>query len=204
MSGRTPENDPLAELARLIGQDDPFRSQRADAPRAAAPSRDTSSQPYVESPDAAPGWLTRHTAARRDEGFRDSGAYDAGHESHGTYDDHAAHRDGHDHAGYSEPVEHYQAAEYDAAYDPAHSDEPSAYYGEEVPRPDEYAEAEEPPARRRGLVAVAAVVGLAVLGTGGVFAYRSLTGPSGATGSVPVIKAPDAPAEPLWPAHRAP
>jgi SPOR domain len=198
MSGRTPENDPLAELARLIGQDDPFRGQRADPPRPAA-MRETEPQRYVESPDSAPGWLTRQTAARRDEGFRGAPAYEAPHE---PYDD-PAHPADQQHTGFSEPTEHYQAAEYDAAYDPAHSDEPGAYYGDENRHPDEYAEAEEPPARRRGLVAVAALVGLAVLGTGGVFAYRSLSGPSGSTASVPIIKAPDAPAKVAPPAQAA-
>lgn len=199
MSGRAPENDPLAELARLIGQDDPFRSQRGDAPRA-APGREGDQQRYVESPDSAPGWLTRQTAARRDEGFREApAAYDAQH----GYDEPAVHSTGQQHAGFSEPVEHYQAAEYDPAYDPAHSDEAGAYYGEEVHHPDEYAEADEPQPRRRGLAAVAALVGLAVLGTGGVFAYRSFTGPAGSTASVPVIKAPDAPAKVAPPAQTA-
>jgi SPOR domain len=55
------------------------------------------------------------------------------------------------------------------------------------PPGDDYYEA-LPPKRRGGLTTFAAVVGLAVVGTGAVFAYRAWTGPA-TTGEPPVINA---------------
>jgi SPOR domain len=49
-----------------------------------------------------------------------------------------------------------------------------------------------PPKRRGGLTTIAAVVGLAVFGTGAVFAYRAWTGPA-TTGEPPVINAEQSP-----------
>ena len=54
---------------------------------------------------------------------------------------------------------------------------------------------EEPPAgrRRSGLIVVAAVLGLAVLGTAGAFAYRAMFGSSMLPSLPPIIKAEDGP-----------
>ncbi|MGU9980437.1 SPOR domain-containing protein [Phreatobacter sp. HK31-P] len=58
---------------------------------------------------------------------------------------------------------------------------------------DDYAE-EAPPRRRRGgVTAIAAVLGLAVLGGGGVYAYRSLNGTAGAGGEPRVVRADTSP-----------
>ncbi|MCP4619634.1 MAG: SPOR domain-containing protein [Bradyrhizobium sp.] len=70
--------------------------------------------------------------------------------------------------------------------DPAYPDDPYAYqaaYDEE---------AEEQPRKRGGMITVAAVLVLAVLGTGAAFAYRSFMGsPRG--GEPPIIKADNSP-----------
>ncbi len=65
--------------------------------------------------------------------------------------------------------------------DPAYPDDPYAYQGD-------YDEQEEQPRKRGGMITVAAVLALAVLGTGGAFAYRNFVG-SPRSGDVPVIKA---------------
>src|SRR5262249_59103610 len=54
--------------------------------------------------------------------------------------------------------------------DPAYPDDPYAYQGEYDEEP------EEQPRRRGGMITVAAVLALAVLGTGGAFAYRNFIG----------------------------
>src|SRR5262245_34060173 len=100
-TGQGAANDLLAELARLIGQDEPFAQvgKRPQAPQSAA-------DPHADA-EHAPNWLAR-------------------------------------------------------------PDQPPG---------DDYYEA--PPPKRRGrLTTVAAVVGLAMFGTGAVFAHRAWTGPA--------------------------
>lgn len=196
MSGRTPNNDPLAELARLIGQDDPFRDARPDGSRA-APRREAPAQPYAEAPRSAPGWLARNSAppahdeppARYDDAPAER---DEHYESEARYQDDPRYADPqHDAAAYQDGAQGYQAAEYETGYDPAHGDDADHYY--EEGHDEHYAETDEARPRRSGLAIVVAVVGLAVLGTGGVFAYRAFTGGSASSGQVPVVKAPDTP-----------
>ena len=118
--GQGAGNDRLAELARLIGQDDPFAQmgKRPQAPQGAA-------DPHADA-EHAPNWLVRPAQA-----------------------------------------------------------------GAPQPPGDNYYEA--PPQKRRGgLTTIAAVVGLAVFGTGAVFAYRAWTGPA-TTGEPPVINAEQSP-----------
>lgn len=201
MSGRAPNNDPLAELARLIGQDDPFRDSRPDGGRATA-RRDTQSQPYVEAPQSAPGWLARSAAnaAHHDDPaiapapHHDEAAHydrDRAYEQPARYEDDARYADPQHDAAHHDGADPYRAADHD--HDPAHSDAADHYYGDEG-HPESYVESDEAPSRRRGgLMTVVAVLGIAVLGTGGVFAYRAYSGSSGPSGPVPVVKAPDAP-----------
>jgi hypothetical protein len=97
---------------------------------------------------------------------------------------------GHDYAPYADPA-YPDAAYADAAYaDPNAAYEDAPYYH---PQPADGADA---PARRRGgLVTVFAVLALAVVGTAGAFAYRSMFAPSGANIAPPVIKADIAPSK---------
>lgn len=196
MSGRSQNNDPLAELARLIGQDDPFRDARPAAPRREAPA-----QPYVEAPRSAPGWLARTSAApAHDEPpARYADAHDAHYEADARYQETPQHDPQYDAAAYHDGAQGYHAAD-EAAYDPAHGDDADHYY--EDGHYENY-ETEEAPRRRSGLAIVVAVVGLAVLGTGGVFAYRAFTGGSATSGQVPVVKAPDTPNKVVPPPQNA-
>jgi hypothetical protein len=69
--------------------------------------------------------------------------------------------------------------------DPAYPDDPYAYQSE-------YEEPPEPKRRSSGLVTVAAVLALAVVGTGAAFAYRTYVG-SPRSGEPPIIKADNSP-----------
>ncbi|WP_291861847.1 SPOR domain-containing protein [Bradyrhizobium sp.] len=201
------ENDPLAELARLIGQTEPFEMGRANqqvqprgsgreqyqppvpeadepvsgpppwmrraAPRAApAPQQDDYEQDYPSAVHPLHRYAASLAAPEPDHHQTPSYA-DAGHEPDPSrYDD----------ALYGQPDRGGQQP----PHDPAYADDPYAYqdgYGED---------AEEPVKKRGGLMAVAVVLALAVVGTGAAFAYRAYTG-SSRSGEPPIIKADNSP-----------
>jgi hypothetical protein len=206
-ASRRDESDPLAELARLIGQTDPFgkmgRANRQVAPRAV--EREPY-QPQVpldddDGPSAGPPpWMQR--ANRQEVRPRD--------QSQDYAED-----DAQDYPNAVHPLHRYAAAhparEPDYQEAPQHADEPDpsryddALYGEpdtgaqdshEPPYADDvyayqegYGDDEErAPKRRGGLVTVAIVLALAVVGTGAAFAYRTFVG-SPRSGEPPIIKA---------------
>lgn len=205
------ESDPLAELARLIGQTDPFSSfGRANQPM---PPRETDSyrRPELEAepetdeavPAGPPPWMQRaaQQEAPPQQDFFDTSVhplrrYAAAHppaepEYHeappfaAEPDQHAqADPARYDDALYGQPDPGtYEAQQRDAAY----ADDPYAYqdgYGEE-------AEEDRKP-RRGGMMTVVAVLALAVVGTGGAFAYRTYMG-SPRSGEPPVIRADASP-----------
>ena len=78
-----------------------------------------------------------------------------------------------------------EAGEQEFQRDPAYPDDPYAYQSE-------YEEEPEPRKRRGGLVMVAALVALAVVGTGGAYAYRTYVGLP-RVGEPPIIKADNSP-----------
>jgi hypothetical protein len=166
-------NDPLAELARLIGQNDPF----ADLPRP-----DSRGQGRQQASQTAPEWLARNadpaayedpTSRRAPQGYED--------QRDGRYAD----------ASYQDPQGAYGPEGTDSAY----GYEANAYYDDDQlpPQGEETYEEAPPEKRRSGLTTIAALVALAIVGTGSVYAYRAWTGPSGAGGEPPVIKAEQTP-----------
>jgi hypothetical protein len=205
------ESDPLAELARLIGQTDPLSNfGRANQPM---PSRDAEpyrrpepeGEPEIDEALAAgpPPWMQRaaQQEAPPQQDFFDTSVhplrrYAATHapaepEYHeappfaAEPDQHAqADPARYDDALYGQPDPGtYEAQQPDAAY----ADDPYAYqdgYGEE-------SEEEQKP-RRGGMMTVVAVLALAVVGTGGAFAYRTYMG-SPRSGEPPVIRADASP-----------
>ena len=237
---RTPgEGDPLAELARLIGQTDPFAAQ---------PGRQTAAQPqhhaepaqaYHDEPEeqfetapTPPPWMQRVAAQRAQQPAEaepehyaepqvepefefqqpyaqaqhpDAQAYAASGYAPQGY---AAHEQ-QAHAGY-DAYGHPQAQAYEAQdqqHDPNRYDD--ALYGQPdhaqpayqqdqyqhdpyAYQQDGYAEDEPAPKRRSGMKTIAAVLALAVVGTGGAFAYRTFVG-STRSGEPPVIKADPGP-----------
>ncbi|HLZ02274.1 MAG TPA: SPOR domain-containing protein [Bradyrhizobium sp.] len=226
------ESDPLAELARLIGQTDPFGATTDRAPnpppqRAAGPREAYPPQPQYQPPPAQhyppqqpqyqapyedeegelpagpPPWMQRANLQRQT-------AQQAPIEP--SFDDQMDDQPGAVHPlhRYAAPAQQqdYRQPAYDEQSDPSRYDD--ALYGQlengaqdfqrEPAYPDDpYAyqegyeeESEEPPKRRGGLVTVAAVLALAVVGTGAAFAYRSYVG-SPRSGEPPIIKADNSP-----------
>jgi SPOR domain len=189
------ENDPLAELARLIGQTDPFgsmgRANQKAQPRANE-EYDQYEEPAASDGRAAgpPPWLQRANrqeipqphhppVAQRyatpyappEPDYRQAPAFaDADHEPDPSrYDD----------ALYGQLDAGGQVSQ----HEPADADDPYSYQ-------DDYGDGAEDqiPKRRGGMVTVVAVLALAVVGTSAAFAYRTYVG-SSRSGEPPIIRA---------------
>jgi hypothetical protein len=179
--GREGGNDPLAELARLIGQTDPFAELNK-----AAPPRGSGAQARPAPAAMPPAPAAPHYP---------SDPYGSPLQFSGK---------GFDARGYTEP----QQENFQPAYDPAIYGTPQqdatsgypseAYYDDPSRLPqggdeayeDDYAE-ERP---RRGAKLILAAVAVVVIGTSGVFGYRALFS-GGPSGPPPVIKANTAPSK---------
>lgn len=148
-------SDPLAELARLIGQTDPF----AEYGRARAPG--VPEQRSTAAPDA-PGYHSALPAA-------DADPYQVPSNEHGypvvTQD-----------AGYGAERFHPDQAQHTAEYEDLYEDV-------------------TPKRKRAGILLVAGIFGLAVVGSAGAFGYRALFGKSGSSAPPPVIKAETTPSK---------
>jgi SPOR domain len=234
------ESDPLAELARLIGQTDPFGSTGRQTPppppqRAALPRQPYQPPPPPQqyqapieeedepsAPAARPQWMQRANVQRQvtpppveypeqDDQHYSSQDYSNQDYSNQDYPSsvHPLHRyaaqpgthhDDYDAQAYDqEGQEQQDPSRYDDALygqlesaaqdfqrEPAYPDDPYAYQ-------DGYEdEPEEAPKRRGGLLTVAAVLALAVVGTGAAFAYRTYIGPT-RSGDPPIIRADNTP-----------
>jgi len=221
---RDSASDPLAELARLIGQSDPFsdgvkrphkpldglKSADRPAPEWLARPASSSDQDYADGPQAQPYvppasyHAPDHEPAAQDyrphtaaAGFADDGGHPGGNRYAA---DHAAH-DPHAYRG-----EHASAA-HQAADDPYHGDdryrvalpsgqhEGDGYYADDGHMPPRDEEGGANVRRRGGMMTIAAVLGLAVIGTAGAFGYRAFTSSSGSSSNPPVIKADPTPAK---------
>ncbi len=182
------KSDPLAELARLIGQTDPFGNLgRANQPMPAPHVEENyEPEPALEveesAPAARPGWMRR--VLRQEEtpaqdfpssvhplkGYAASHAApepDYQQEVRYSDDERLADPSRYDDAPYSQLDHDAQHAR----YDPAYSDDPYAYEEDGEENFDHGLKK-----RRGGMVTVAVVLALAVLGTGGAFAYRTYLG----------------------------
>jgi hypothetical protein len=227
------EGDPLAELARLIGQTDPFgptsrQSPPPPPPQRAAIPRESYQAPYqpqyqapIEEEDGPPApaggplpWMQRANIQRQavqeaqraipveypeeDEG-QGQDYPSAVHPLHRYPAQPAAHHDDYHAQSYDQGEEERDPSRYDDALygqlesgaqdfrrEPAYPDDPYAYQDGYEEEPDER------PKRRGGLLTVAAVLTLAVIGTGAAFAYRTYVG-SARIGDPPIIKADNSP-----------
>jgi sporulation related protein len=218
--GQKAESDPLAELARLIGQTDPFAMGRANVkaqpqatqryqPPQYQPQQQYQPEQYEPEPEAPAGpppWMQRANARSPQSAPPPQPQYDD-EPDYRPAPVHPLQRYGaqqpapapQQHAQYQYEEEPQYAEEpqpdpsrYDDALygqieagqnyqrDPAYPDDPYAYQA--------YDEEPEQPRKRGGMITVAAVLALAVLGTGGAFAYRSFMG-SPRSGEPPIIKA---------------
>lgn len=237
------ENDPLAELARLIGQTDPFAAQgRPGARPAAAPtpaqtyqdddySQDDYQQDYAEQAAAPqpgpPSWMRRanvqpqpapepdypvavnpvhplhrysaQPAAPEPEFHQPQGYQDRAYQDQ-AYQHQAYRQERAQEQAYEAPYEQPDPARYDDALygrlesgeqdfqrEPAYPDDPYAFQSD-------YPEADldEPRKSRGGMMTVAAILALAVIGTGAAFAYKTYIG-SPRSGEPPIIKADNTP-----------
>ena len=127
----------------------------------------------------------------QDEHPSHAAAHDDRHEQHhGSHEQDAAHDTGHE-------------AQYDDRYrvapPPAGDYDGDHYYAEDGHMPPQGDET-VPSRRRGGLLTIAAVLGLAAIGTAGAFGYRAYTAGPGGSANPPVIKADTTPAKIVPPA----
>ncbi|MCA1410338.1 SPOR domain-containing protein [Bradyrhizobium sp. NBAIM20] len=230
------DSDPLAELARLIGQTDPFAAQ--SRPRA-APAQSyqdhdyrqlDDQQDYAEQAPSPPSWMRRanvqpqpapapepdypvtvspvhplhryaakpaapepvvHQPQAYQDTYQDQAHQEQAYQQHGQ---------AHQEQSYQEPYAQPDPSRYDDALygrletgeqdyqrEPAYPDDP---YADQSDYPED--EVEEPKKQRGGMMTVAAILALAVLGTGAAFAYKTYIG-SPRSGEPPIIKADNTP-----------
>jgi hypothetical protein len=160
-------NDPLAELARLIGQNDPF----AEFGRA--------QQQQPKQAPAAPQWDSAPPVPGYEQGVHD--------DPHGTY---AQPQPGYDTAAQTFDQNYRDDGRY--SYDSGQGASPDDAYDDVPPRRS-----------RLGIVVVACIVMLAVVGTAGAFGYRALFGSSGSK-PPPVIQADAGPSKVVPPNRSEP
>jgi hypothetical protein len=207
------EADPLAELARLIGQTDPFaglggRANQPVPPRPAERDAFREPEPALESDDppaGPPSWMQRVASHEPHEppppqDFDEPGVhpvqrYGAAHPEEADYPplpQDRLHQDPrqqdprqpadlgrYDDALYGQaPGGHDDLAQQEQGYDdPYYQDDYDSGHDEPIEKP-----------RRGGMITVAVVVALAVVGTGAAFAYRSYFG-TPRSGEPPIIRA---------------
>jgi len=202
--GRSAESDPLAELARLIGQTDP-NAFAAQAPRAAAAPPADDRHQYQEEhyePEAAepatPSWMraavgggwqqpaapTMHPVAP-EQGHYQHEQQDPQYSDTPAFLRTARQQDPsrYDDVLYDQNSQNhpqYADTQYQEGYQDPDANAHSSYYTDEPQ--------EEPERKRGGLMTVVAVLMLAFVGTAAAYGYRSYTG-SPRSGEPPVIKA---------------
>jgi len=162
--------DPLSELARLIGQSDPFGPDAGGGcplGRAAdrrAPQSDWRSQPPSGDPPYGRAAAGEGVGAMSDPKLDPASYGDSGYRSASgqPLPDDAIHDQ-----GYGEPRSHDHEAPYFDASEHAQGHDDGYYDDAPAPR------------RRGGLITAAALLGLAVIGTAGAFAYRAVFTSSG-------------------------
>src|SRR5215510_12773240 len=199
---RTSNNDPLAELARLIGQTDPFGEFGRDTPRRPAAPADRAdwNTPAPNSPYAPreeTDWGA--SSAHRSDG---NGYYNArgavGEQTGPTdYDDQSYGRQ--TYGGEQTPTrdDRYQADHEARDYPSGQADYQYDTYEQDATQhlEDEHYDQAPSSRRRLGVMAIAGVIGLAVIGTAGAFGYRALFGSSASSQPPPVIKADAGPSK---------
>lgn len=190
-------NDPLAELARLIGQTDPFAeySRKQPAPQQIAQPA-AQGAPFVRqqagAPDygAAPMPLPEPPSFMRQPSYGgaplavDPDAYQGEGDQHG-------HHQGFD-QGYAPRGQNFGYD--DHGYPPGEQQHPGEH--------DDYYDDVPSSRRRMSVMVIAGVFALAVLGTAGAFGYRAIFGGTGSSTPPPVIKADTAPSKVVPPSNR--
>ena len=192
-------NDPLAELARLIGQTDPFGEFGRDSARRAPAAPGSERVDWSDQPSASPyapqtgsdpragmpssqragsdGYYTpRYAPAEQVDAPQ--GHYGSQGYGRQTYADTAPISD-----------DLYQTEHDLTAQGDYQQDSQESYDQDPGQQEEEYYD-DVPSSRRRfGVMAIAAAFALAIVGTAGAFGYRALFGSSGTAQPPPIIKA---------------
>jgi hypothetical protein len=203
-SERASGSDPLAELARLIGKNDPYAEFGLSNPQPGQQQEN-----YSSAASAHDDWHHASAQERYEEsyqgaqGARGRESYDVSRESYGADQGLLPGQDprpeiwrADNRPAYDEPqfedearVPSYPSAR---SHDQGGDPEAEHYFDDEAP-PDPHEDQmydDAPRARRHGGLATAlALIGCAMLGTAGAYAYRSYYGQPAATVSPPVITA---------------
>jgi hypothetical protein len=215
------ESDPLAELARLIGQTDPFgtmgrANQKAQPPRSAPTPDPYQHEPPPEVEDSPPAgrppWIQRanrqeakpeiktpvYEQPEPEQDYQPSSVHPL--HRYAAQHQHAAPEQDYHEPPYEEGEGEVDPSRYDDALygqiesgaqddqrEAAYPDDPYAYQDDYEDGAEDHGEK-----RRRGIVTVAAVLTLAVIGTGAAFAYRSYFGTQ-RSGDPPIIRADNSP-----------
>jgi hypothetical protein len=196
-SGKT-GSDPLAELARLIGQTDPFGEYGRETARPSTPPQSAAradwNQPVGTSYTAQYGGDTDAPAPRyADDSQHPSSSIPASPLFPSDYGHQNYERQPYGDQALPEGTDPYEAEQL-PRLPSGQSDYQQDFY-DEAPAEDEYYEDARPSRRRLVLMAIAGVAALGVIGTAGAFGYRALVGSSGPTKPPPVIKADTAPSK---------
>ena len=197
---KRPASDPLAELARLIGQADPFsKYNRADQQPAPSDQYEIDeAASYYDEPVQQPSWM-RNRPPAQDAAYGDEQSFEPRHRDDQYREDERAPR--------FEPQPFDQDRQRGAdtsRYDDVLFGQPDRDVHRETPFPvanyrysddrfdrprfDEDHDDEMPAPRRGGTMTVVVVLLLAVVGTAAAFGYRTFIG-SPRSGEPPVIKA---------------
>lgn len=174
--------DPLAELARLIGQTDPFGEYGRQSNKPAGPAA------------APPASAATYRAGDYRDVQRPAPAAPAPRQAYTPQ------------PAYAPEGDYYHPDHETADYPAQAGHEADGYRGQPMPPLDEHEDAYDAapaaPRRRIGIMEIAAVFALVVLGSAGAFGYRALFGSSGSSAPPPVIKADTAPSK-VVPANTA-
>ncbi|HEY8384277.1 MAG TPA: SPOR domain-containing protein [Microvirga sp.] len=174
-----PRQDPLAELARIVGQEDPFQNILS----AEKPARHQSDQSQGLSAAGQTRASAKDPAGLDDLFVTRAEPMDGAPPLRGSYEPAPA-------QGYGTYQEPQAEADYDQAYDPRYYEQGHSA-GAYEPAASEYDVA--PRKSRKGMIAVGAVLGAAALGLGGAF---MLQGPATMlTGEPPLITASKEPSK---------
>jgi cell division protein FtsN len=191
------DSDPLAELARLIGQTDPFGAAgRPPNPQAAR--RTSAESDMVTPPAGPPPWMQR---VNRQEVPQQDAEPDYPSSVH-PLQRYAQARAAPDRSDYEAPSYAEEPDIDPSRYDDAlygrietgeeHPQREQAYAEEPYGYQHGYDDVAEDQPKRRGMTTIAIVLALAVLGTGAAFAYRTFMG-SPRSGEPPIIRADTTP-----------
>jgi len=197
------QKDPLAELARIVGQDDPFRVLLAAEPSDRKPAREPASG-SLAAPSYEETWEPAYE--HEPEPYHSPQSHHAPYQGY-TLRSHVAAEIMADSHGLAGPQMYPDNVATD--YAPLHAGENAAAYGDYMPVDPGYAQSQHghgaaasaqsdsfsapPPRSRKGLMAVGAVLGLAVLGVGGAMALRGHGSGQKAGGEPPVVTADASP-----------